>query len=243
VLVDLGWISLGYDLSDGTTGLVLVDPEGWFGRETATMRSAAGTAKEKSDGPEQLARYVAMTPGLRKNEAMALAAECSLERGSCDGKSIGDLLLTAADAGERDTLSGVTYAPLLVAAAQGGTDGTTLDPLVIGSSVEALRLGSESTLDKIPSIAIVAAASDSDAARGKVIVVAGRVSLIRREGAYSVGTLTTDAEPIYFVTPFATDGVPETLVHFRGVFVQRYAPETTPPSGLPSLVLVGAFRR
>jgi hypothetical protein len=32
VLMDLGWISLGYDLADGATGLVLFGPEGWFGR-------------------------------------------------------------------------------------------------------------------------------------------------------------------------------------------------------------------
>jgi hypothetical protein len=96
------------------------------------------------------------------------------------------------------------------------------------------------TLDNIPSIVHVAGASDSDAARGKVIAVTGRVSSIRREGPYSVGTLTTDAEPVYFVTPFATHPVPETLTRFRGVFVQRYA--TTQSNGpLPSLVLVGAF--
>ena len=53
-------------------------------------------------------------------------------------------------------------------------------------------------------------------------------------------TLTTDAEPVYFVTPFATDGVGETLVRFRGVFVQRYV-SGTPRKGPPSLVLVGAF--
>jgi hypothetical protein len=87
----------------------------------------------------------------------------------------------------------------------------------------------------------VAAAGDSAAARGKVIVVSGRVSPIRREGSYSVGTLRTDAEPVYFVTPFATDGVGETVARFRGVFVQRYLFETAAAGVPPSLVLVGAF--
>jgi hypothetical protein len=145
------------------------------------------------------------------------------------------LLRTAADAGERDTLSGIAYAPMVIAAATGGKDGTTLDPRVVGSVAEALRIGGESTLDDIPSMA--GAASDSDAARGKVIVVVGRVSSIRRDGPTSVGTLTTDPEPVYFVTPFATSVVPESTARFRGVFVQRYAPADGPPS----LVLVGAF--
>ncbi len=38
VFLDLGWISLGYDLSDGASGLVLVGPEGWFRRKSAGMR-------------------------------------------------------------------------------------------------------------------------------------------------------------------------------------------------------------
>ena len=241
VLLDLGFIDMGYDLADGATGLVLVGPESWFERKKAVMQNAAGSGKHGTDGAEQRARYVAMTPGLRKDEATALAARCTLEQRSCDGTSIENLLLTAADTDERDTLSGITYAPMLVAAAKEGTDGTTLDPLVIGSSAEALRLGSESTLDNIPSMTRVAAASDSAAARGKVIAVSGRVSPIRREGSYSVGTLTTDAEPVYFVTPFATDGVADTLARFRGVFVQRYRFETTLGGVPPSLVLVGAF--
>ncbi|HXN31069.1 MAG TPA: hypothetical protein VN894_04375, partial [Polyangiaceae bacterium] len=111
----------------------------------------------------------------------------------------------------------------------------TLDPLVIGSLAETLRIGGQSTLDNIPSIDRIAAARDSDAARGKVITVTGRVSPVRRDGSLSVGTLTTDGEPVYFVTPFATDRA-GTLAHFRGVFVERY------DSRPPSLVLVGAFR-
>jgi hypothetical protein len=152
-----------------------------------------------------------------------------------------DLLRAAADSAERDTLSGITYAPLVVAAAKRGRDGTTLDPVVIGSLAEALRIGGESTLDNIPSMTSVAAASDSDAARGKVIAVTGRAFPIRREGAYLVGTLATDAEPVYFVAPFATDRVPETFARFRGVFVQRYSSSDQPQSHPPSLVLVGAF--
>jgi hypothetical protein len=241
VLMDLGWINLGYDLADGATGLVLFGPEGWYARKTAILRIAAAAAKRRTDAAEQLTRYAALTPELRRNEARALAARCEIELRSCDRTSMEGLLRAAADAAERDTLSGITYAPLAVAAAKRGTDGTTLDPVVIGSLAEALRIGGESTLDNIPCMARVAAANDSDAARGKVIAVTGRAFPIRREGPYSVGTLTTDAEPVYFVTPFPTDRVPETVTHFRGVFVQRYSSADQSQSQPPSLVLVGAF--
>jgi hypothetical protein len=241
VLMDLGWISLGYDLAGGATGLVLFGPEGWFGRKTARMRNAAAAAMRKTDAAEQLARYAAMTPELRKDKATALAIQCALEMRSCDGTSMENLLRAAADSGERDALSGIMYAPLMVAAAKRGTDGKTLDPVVIGSLAEALRIGGESTLDNIPRMKRMAVASDSDAARGKVIAVTGRAFPIRREGPYSVGTLTTDAEPVYFVTPFATHRVPETCAHFRGVFVQRYSSRDQSQSEPPSLVLVGAF--
>ena len=241
VLLDLGWIDLGYDLSDGATGLVLVGPQGWYERKTGTMRDAAAAARRKADAAEQLDRYAALTPALRKEEARALAARCRLEMRSCDGESIENLLRTAADATEHDALSGITYAPMVVAAAQGGADGATLDPLVVGSVAEALKAGGESTLAGIPSLTRVAAATDSVAARGKVIAVTGRVAAIRREGPYAVGTLTTDAEPVYFVTPFATRAGPETLARFRGVFVQRYESKDDPYGQPPSLVLVGAF--
>ncbi len=241
VLLDLGWIDLGYDLADGATGLVLVGPEGWYVRKTATMRdAAAASAERKAVGAEQVARYAAMTPELRQGEARAVAAQCALEMRSCDGTSIENLLKTAADAGERSTLSGITYAPLVVAAAKGGADGTTLDPLVVGSAAEALRIGGESTLQNIPSATRAAAESNSDAARGKVIAVTGRASPIRRDGPLSVGVLTTGAEPVYFITPFAAWIIPETFAHFRGVFVQRYTPPK-PSRQQPSLVLVGAF--
>jgi hypothetical protein len=241
VLMDLGWINLGYDLADGATGLVLIGPVGWFESKLGTMRDAAAAAKRKTDAEEQLARYAAMTPELRNGEARALAAQCALDVRSCDGVSIENLLRTGTDAGERGTLSGIAYAPMVIAAAKGGTDGTTLDPLVIGSSAEALRIGGESTLDNIPSMALVAAAIDPNAARGKVIAVTGHASTFRREGPYAVGTLTTDAEPIYFVTPFSTQPDPGVVARFRGVFVQRYTSANESNSHPPSLVLVGAF--
>lgn len=241
VLMDLDWINLGYDLTDGDTGLVILGPESWFGRKTASMRSAAAAAERNTEAAEHLARYAAMTPSLRQDEARALAAQCALDVRSCDSTSTENLLRAATDSNERDTLNGITYAPLVVAAAKRGTDGTTLDPVVMGSVVEALRIGGESTLDNIPSMARIAAAHDSDAARGKVVAVSGRALPIRREGPYSVGTLMTHAEPVYFVTPFA-DHVPETFAHFRGVFVQRYSSTDPSQSQEPSLVLVGAFR-
>jgi len=239
-LLDLGWIDLGYDLAEGSTGLVLVGPDAWFGRKVATLRDAAAAARSKADTTMQLARYAAMTPALRGDEARTLAAQCTLEARSCDGTSIESLLRAAPDARERDTLGGIAYAPMVVAAAKGGKDGTTLDPRVVGSVGEALRMGGQPALDDIPAMAPVAAASDSDAARGKVVVVAGHVSSIRREGTTSVGTLTTDAEPVYFVTPFATDVAPENPARFRGVFVQRYT-LADGSQGRPSLVLVGVF--
>jgi hypothetical protein len=240
-LLNLGWIDLGYDLADGSTGLVLFGPDAWFDRKVATLRDASAAPRREADTRERLARYAAMTPVLRKEEATALAKGCALEMRSCDGASIDSLLRTAVDARERDTLSGLAYAPLVVAAATGGQDGATLDPRVIGSVAEALRIGGESTLDEIASKARVPGATDSGAVRGKVITVTGRISSIRREGPTSVGMLATDAGPVYFVTPFATDAVPETLTGFRGVFVQRYAPANQPPEQGPSFVLVGAF--
>ncbi|HLK41429.1 MAG TPA: hypothetical protein VKU41_31990, partial [Polyangiaceae bacterium] len=107
---------------------------------------------------------------------------------------------------------------------------------------EALRIGGESTLDNIPIVARATAASNSGAARGKVIAVTGRASAVRPEGSYLVGTLTTDSGPVYWVTPFATRPPPATVVRFRGVFVQRFASATQSSDGQPpSLVLVGAF--
>lgn len=241
VLVDLGWIDLGYDLTEGATGLVLIGPEGWFARKTATMRNATAVAGRETEGKEQLALYAGMPPRLRADEARTLAARCAREARACDGMSIENLLRAAADAAERDTLSGIAYAPMVVAAAKRGTDGATLDAVAVGSAAEALKIGGESTLDNIPPTSRLAAASDSDAARGKAIVVTGRPSSIRNEGPYSVGTLTTDAEPVYFVTPFPTRPVPETVAYFRGVFVQRYAPGDQAEGQAPSLVLVGAF--
>ncbi len=52
--------------------------------------------------------------------------------------------------------------------------------------------------------------------------------------------LTTGAEPVDFITPFATEVVPEAFARFRGVFVEKYAPPN-PSQQPPSLVLVGAF--
>jgi hypothetical protein len=239
-LLDLGWIDLGYDLADGSTGLVLAGPDAWFGHKVAALRDAATTAKRTSDTAEQIARYAAMTPALRLNEARLLAARCALEVRTCDGSSI-DSLLLAAGAGERGVLGAAIYAPMVVAAAMGGKDGTTLDPAVVGSVAEAMRTGGPSTLDDIAPVSCVAAVNDPNTARGKVIVVAGRISsIVRREGPTAVGTLTTEAAPIYFVTPFATSAVPESLALFRGVFVQRYEPADL-SQGAPSLVLVGAF--
>jgi hypothetical protein len=241
VLLDLGWTDLGYDLADGSTGLIVFGPQAWYAHKVAAMSNAAVAAGHKAEADEQIARFSAMTPALRKAEARELAARCGAEPESCDGAAIESLLHAAADAGEGGTLSGIAYAPMVVAAAKGGKDGATLDPLVVGSVAEALKRGTESTLDHIAPVDRVSAAGDSGTARGRVIAVVGRVLSSRREGPYAVGTLTTDAEPIYFVTPFATTAAPETLVRFRGVFVQRYALTDQTSDRRPSLVLIGAF--
>jgi hypothetical protein len=141
VLMDLGWLDLGYDLAEGAGGLVIVGPERWFVRKTMAMHDASAAAKLNTEASEQLVRYAKMTPTLRRDEARALAAQCTLEMRSCDGASIENLLRTAVNPDERAVLSGLAYAPALVAAAQGGRDGTTLDPLVVGAVAEALKVG------------------------------------------------------------------------------------------------------
>jgi hypothetical protein len=240
VLMELGWIDLAYDLSDGATGLVLLGSKGWFERKAGTMRDTANALWLEADVADRLARYAAMTPLQRGDEARALAAECALEVRTCDGLAVESLLRTAADGDERRVLSGITYASLVAAAAKVGTDGDTLDPRVLGSVAEALRIGGESTLDHISAVAPAAAEDDPVGARGKVVSVSGRVSSVEREGPYFVGTLATDSAPVYFVTPFAVPGAPETIARFRGVFVQRYT-FSAPHGRTPSLVLVGAF--
>ena len=241
VLMDLGWIGLAYDLAEGSTGLVLLGPESWFKRKVASMRNASAAATRKADAAEQVARYAAMTPGLRQNESSELAARCALDVRTCDDGAIENLFRAAASPEEYDTLRAILYAPLVAAAAKHGADGATLDPLVVGSAAEALRQGGELALQNLLPTTHVVAANDSDAARGNLIAVTGHISSIRREGSYSVGMLATDAEPVYFVTPFAAPDGLETLVHFRGAFVQRYAPPNPPEGERASLVLVGAF--
>lgn len=59
VLMDLGWMGLGYDLTDGANGLVLADPEGWFARKVRIMRGAvsASTHDDEANSAElRLAR-------------------------------------------------------------------------------------------------------------------------------------------------------------------------------------------
>jgi hypothetical protein len=239
VLMDLGWIDLGYDLAEGAAGLVLLGPEAWYQRKTAILRGVAGAAGRKAEAANRLARYAAMSPQARKDEARTLAADCGLDVRSCDGASIESLLGTAS-AAERESLGGIAYAPLVVLAAKGGTDGVTLDPRVVGSVAEALRLGGAATLDDIPSVT-AAEAREPGSSRGKVIAVTGRVSTVRSEGPYWAGALATETDPVYYVTPFAPRAVPGILARFRGVFVQRYAPADAPEGQSPSIVLVGAF--
>lgn len=233
VLMDLGWLAMGYDLADGAIGVVLIGPEHWFERKTTSMRRVARAAQNRTDALERLARYDAMTPDQRKREAAALAARCTLEVRSCDGTSIDDLLRTAANTSERDALRAATYAPMILAVAKQGTDGAKLDPLVIGSLMELLELGGEASLDAIPNT------SQHEPARGGVIAIAGRISRIRLDGTYTTGTLTTDAGVFHFATPFAINEVSESFARFRGVYVQRHSPADQPPS----LVVVGAFTR
>jgi len=230
VLMDLGWIDLGYDLSDGGTGLKLIGPASWYARKTAAMRDEAAVAARGFEDAQELARDVAMNSAQRTEHARALAARCAADARSCDGAAIEILLDAATNAVEKGSLRGITYAPMVIAAAKGGVDGTTLDPLVMGSVALALSVGGESTLDHIP-------AGSGAAERGTLIGVRGWISRTRREGPYWVGTLTTGDEPVYFVTPFAVPTSPNTSASFRGVFVQRYASVDQPPSR----VLVGAF--
>ena len=240
LLLNLGWIELGYDLADGATGFVLLGPHSWFGRKVASIRGAARASEREADA-RQLARYSAWSPTERQSEARELAAQCARARRTCDDRSIDSLLRASMEDGERGTLGGTLYAPLLEAAAKRGSDGTTLDPVVVGSSAEALKRGGVSTLDHVSLTERAVAMNDADAARGKVMTVMGRMSSLRPEGSYFVGMLTTDAGPVYIVTPFAGDGGSEELQRFRGVFVQWFGPPNLLPRQAPSLVLVGAF--
>ena len=238
MLMDVGAVELGYDLTDGAKGLVLLGSEGWFARKQAALHVASDRARASTQAAEQLGRYRMMTPPQRAEEATALAAGCSLDPHACDGASIASLL-EASDAGdERGQLAAVTSAPMVVAAARAGSDGALLDPMVVGNVTETLRMGGRSTLDRIPGVARAAAVKDPAAARGRVIVVSGRVSSVRDEGATSTGMLTMGVETNYFVTPFSIEGVSgSTLARFRGVFVQKYSPAGQPSS----VVLVGSF--
>ncbi|HEY8041129.1 MAG TPA: hypothetical protein VIF15_15085 [Polyangiaceae bacterium] len=47
VLADLGWIEVGYDLTEGSTGLVLFGPESWFDRRRAPPPTAV-TERQRS---------------------------------------------------------------------------------------------------------------------------------------------------------------------------------------------------
>ncbi len=55
--MDLGWVELGYDLTTGSSGLVVLNSEGWFNRKSTMIRanaSAFGLAeKQPTSGPSQ----------------------------------------------------------------------------------------------------------------------------------------------------------------------------------------------
>ncbi len=56
VLMDLGWVELGYDLTTGSSGLVVLDSAGWFGRKATRIRanaSAFGLADKQPSGPSR----------------------------------------------------------------------------------------------------------------------------------------------------------------------------------------------
>jgi hypothetical protein len=57
MLMDLGWVEMGYDLTAGSTGLVVLGSEGWFNRKSAMIRagapSPAGTAQAQSRVPRE----------------------------------------------------------------------------------------------------------------------------------------------------------------------------------------------
>jgi hypothetical protein len=238
ILIDAGAVEVAYDLTDGAKGLVLLGSERWFARKQAMLHVASDRAQANMQAAEQLGRYRMMTPPQRAEEAKALAAACSRDSHACDGASIENLLEASDAGGERGVLTGVTAAPMVVAAAKAGLDGTRLDPRIVGRVVETLRMGGSCALDSIPRVAAVTAAKDPAAARGKVIAVIGHLSSVQAEGSTSVGTLITGAETIYFVTPFSTEGLTgDTRAAFRGVFVQKYAPPGQPSS----LIIVGAF--
>jgi hypothetical protein len=44
VLMDIGWVEMGYDLTAGSTGLVVLGSEGWFERKSAMIRTNSSPA-------------------------------------------------------------------------------------------------------------------------------------------------------------------------------------------------------
>ncbi len=50
VLLDLGWIALGYDLDEDSTGLMLIGPERWFRRETGDHAPQSERCRQKGGG-------------------------------------------------------------------------------------------------------------------------------------------------------------------------------------------------
>ncbi len=243
ILLELGWTDLGYDLADGATGFVLLGPQTWFERKVAALRGASGD--ERKSAAERLASLASLSPAERRQQAEELAAQCGRALGTCDDRAIGSLLEAAGGAGERSALSGIVYAPLLATAAQQGRDGTGLDPLVVGSAAEALKLGGGSTLDHLAVTSRAVAASDADAARGQshrpqralIVPFDPRARTTSARSLRRRGQCT-------FVTPFVViDGPADALTSLRGVFVQWYGSPALPPSQSASLVLVGAFAR
>jgi hypothetical protein len=45
LLLDVGWIEMGYDLTEGKTGPVILGSEGWFAQKTAAIRSHGSAAE------------------------------------------------------------------------------------------------------------------------------------------------------------------------------------------------------
>jgi hypothetical protein len=56
VLADLGWIEVGYDLTDGATGVVLLGSEGWFDRKASAMDLESKGTTARTEASEQGAR-------------------------------------------------------------------------------------------------------------------------------------------------------------------------------------------
>lgn len=101
-------------------------------------------------------------------------------------------------------------------------------------------------ISELPRTNFAEAMKDSDAERGKSMVVSGRVLQITKEADYYVGLICTGSfcnNVYHFVTAGTTRGINgDSSAMFAGVFAQRYSYSNAGGGTTHSLALVGYFK-